>query len=199
MVVRDWMSSPVVTVDPTTTASAALKLMFQRKVHRVPVIDEHGKLVGIVTRATLLELDTPSTSTFVGSVMTPAPFTTHPLAPIEQAAARMRDLRVGALPVLDGGRLVGIVTESDIFDAFLELLGVGHGSTVTVEMTDVTRDLARILDAVTADEVPLNGVTSRRHRGSTFAILSVKEKDRRALAAALAKTGLAHTQTHVEP
>ncbi|HXX38367.1 MAG TPA: CBS domain-containing protein [bacterium] len=199
MVVRDWMSSPVVTVDPTTTASAALKLMFQRKVHRVPVIDEHGKLVGIVTRATLLELDTPSTSTFVGSVMTPAPFTTHPLAPIEQAAARMRDLRVGALPVLDGGRLVGIVTESDIFDAFLELLGVGHGSTVTVEMTDVTRDLARILDAVTADEVPLNGVTSLRHRGSTFAILSVKEKDRRALAAALAKTGLAHTQTHVEP
>jgi acetoin utilization protein AcuB len=197
MVVKDWMTSPVVTTTPTTSASAALKLMFQRRVHRLPVVDDHDKLVGIVTRGTLLELDTPSTNTLIGTAMTPTPFTTHPLTPIEQAAARMRDLRVGALPVLDNGRLVGIITESDIFDAFLERLGVGRGATVTAALVNIARDLTRALDAIAADGVPLNGVTSLAHRGSTFALFSVDEKDRRALLHALERAGLRPAETHV--
>ncbi|HLJ58515.1 MAG TPA: CBS domain-containing protein [bacterium] len=197
MVVKDWMSSPVVTAAPTASVSAALKLMFQRKVHRLPVVDDHDKLVGIVTRGALLELDTPSTTTAIGAVMTPTPFTTHPLTPVEHAATRMRDLRVGALPVLEDGRLVGIITESDIFDAFLELLGVGRGSTVTIALGNLAADLTRALDTIAAAGVPLNGVTSLAHRGSTFALFSVDEKNRRALVQALAKVGLNPAETHV--
>jgi len=187
MVVKDWMSSPVVTAAPTASVSAALKLMFLRKVHRLPVVDDHDKLVGIVTRGTLLELDTPSTTTAIGAVMTPTPFTTHPLTPIEHAATRMRE----------DGRLVGIITESDIFDAFLELLGVGRGSTVTIALGDIAADLARALDAIAAAGVPLNGVTSLAHRGSSFALFSLDEKDRRALVHALATVGLNPAETHV--
>ncbi|HKX16986.1 MAG TPA: CBS domain-containing protein [bacterium] len=147
MLVRDRMTSPVITTRPETETSAALKTMYVHKVRRLPVVDERGALVGIVTQRTLYEHGKASTP--VADLMTPAPYTTAPETPIVEAAAKMRALGFGALPVLDRGQLVGIITESDIFAAFLELLGAGRAGThLVVPVAHVTTGVSAVLAAL---------------------------------------------------
>src|SRR5579864_5708674 len=102
MLVRDRMTSPAITTRPDTETSAALKTMYVHKVRRLPVVDERGTLVGIVTQRTLYEHGKASTP--VADLMTASPYTTAPESPIVEAAAKMRALGFGALPVLDHGR-----------------------------------------------------------------------------------------------
>ncbi|HLN15029.1 MAG TPA: CBS domain-containing protein [bacterium] len=196
MLVRDRMTQPVITVGPRANVSGALKLMFRRKVYRLPVLDEHGRLVGIVTRGTLLQHGTEEADPPVEAVMTPTPFTTHPLTPIEQAAVRMRDLRVGALPVLDQGRLVGIITESDIFDAFLELLGARSDARVTIALTDIAQQLPRLVTVAASTGVRMHGVTALSNGAGSFAIVSIDHADPNALVRALHEAGFTSTEAH---
>jgi len=196
MLVRDRMSQPVITIGPRASASGALKLMFHRKVYRLPVIDEHGRLVGIITRGTLLQHGAQAADPPVEAMMTPTPFTTHPLTPIEDAAVRMRDLRVGALPVLDQDRLVGIITESDVFDAFLELLGARSGSRVTIALTDIARELPRLLAVTASTGVRVHGVTALTDGAGPFAIVSIDQPDPNDLVRALHEAGFTSTEAH---
>ena len=127
MTVKDRMSSPAVTATPETRTKDALQTMYIRKIRRMPVVDDRGKLVGIVTQRDLFEkgqADTP-----VGAIMSRDPYTIAVDTSVVHAATLMRNLGLGGLPVLDHGQLVGIITESDIFDAFLELLGAGRAGT----------------------------------------------------------------------
>src|SRR5579884_2521572 len=175
MLVRDRMTSPAITVSPETDKTTALRTMYVHKIHRLPVVDEHGRLVGIVTQRDLLERG--SAATPLRDIMTPGPYTTAPDVPIVRAAALMRTVGIGALPVVDRGQVVGIITESDIFDAFLELLGARHeGARVVVPLPDTAdekdpRDLVRALSeagfAPTSISVgPLEAESPGHARGS---------------------------------
>ncbi len=162
MYVRNSMTSNPYTVGPDATIAETLELMREKKVHRVPVL-EHGKLVGIITERRLLEVSpSPATTlsvfeinyllakTKVGTLMTKDVVTVAPGTLLEEAARLMRDRDVGALPVLEGGKLVGIITESDLFDAFLEILGFrSRGTRIAVEVEDdrpgLLADIARII------------------------------------------------------
>jgi acetoin utilization protein AcuB len=152
MLIRDRMSRPVVTIRPDATAADGLATMYAGRKHRLPVVDRDA-LVGIVTWKDLAAPrggaeSCPPTDTPVGRLMTANPITVPPEAPIEVGAALMRQFHIGGIPVLDSGRLVGIITESDVFDAFADLLGPPPGGTrLTVTLPEHPRALAELVAA----------------------------------------------------
>jgi CBS domain-containing protein len=121
------MSSDPVTIDPQTTLPEANRLMKECGIRRLPVVD-NGRLVGIVTLGDIREAS-PSNATSlsiyelnyliarltVGHIMTREPITIAPDSSIEAAARLMLEHKVSSLPVVDGNKVVGIITESDIF------------------------------------------------------------------------------------
>ncbi|HET9339811.1 MAG TPA: CBS domain-containing protein [Casimicrobiaceae bacterium] len=122
MLVRERMSSPVVTVSRDTTHQKALELMQQKRLRRLPVLDRARRLVGIVAERDLLLAATryPSAAIEVGEVMATRLVTASPGMDLTGAARLMLEHRVGGLPVVEDGALVGIITESDIFRRFVE-------------------------------------------------------------------------------
>jgi acetoin utilization protein AcuB len=125
--VKDWMTPDPVTIDPHTTLPDANRLMKECNIRRLPVV-EKSKLVGIVTLGDLREAS-PSNATAlsiyelnfllarlsVSELMSRDPITVPPDTSIEAAARLMLEHKIGGLPVVADGRLVGIITESDIF------------------------------------------------------------------------------------
>ncbi|HDH10077.1 MAG TPA: CBS domain-containing protein [Chloroflexi bacterium] len=136
MLVGERMTKRPITVDPETPFEDALHLMRREKIRRLPVVDKKGKLVGIVTEKDLLYASpSPATSLSiyelhyllsklkVHEVMTKEVITVTEYTPLEEAARIMADNKIGALPVMRGDKLVGIITETDLFKIFLEMLG----------------------------------------------------------------------------
>ncbi|MCL4463933.1 MAG: CBS domain-containing protein [Firmicutes bacterium] len=139
MLVKDKMTTQVITIGPQTTVPDALALMEEKRVRRLPVV-EKDRLVGIVTLLDLVRASpSPATSLSiwelnyllaklpVKDVMAKKLYTVKMDAPIDEAAALLRENRIGGLPVVDNGIIVGIITETDIFAAFMEMLGVSRG------------------------------------------------------------------------
>jgi len=132
--VRDWMTSPVVTIPPTMSVHAAHRLMTDRRIRRLPVVQD-GRLVGIVTLGDLRAAE-PSGATslsraeiltllddlHVSEIMHRAVFTVSPDTPIREAAGMMLVHRVSGLPVVKEGVIIGMITESDIFRMLVRML-----------------------------------------------------------------------------
>jgi acetoin utilization protein AcuB len=164
MYVLNSMTSNPYTVSPDATIAETMELMREKKIRRLPVL-ENGKLVGIITERKLLEVSpSPATSlsvfeinyllakTRVASLMTKDVITVMPGTLLEEAARIMRDKDIGALPVLDNGALVGIITETDIFDAFLEILGFrSRGTRLSVEIDQDKPGILADIAAIIAD------------------------------------------------
>jgi acetoin utilization protein AcuB len=123
MFVRRWMSSPAVTIPKEVPAASALEFMRRRKVRRLPVTDG-GRLVGIVTQSDLQA--SRRDAEYVEDRMTRNPLTVAPEDTLEQAARLMLEKKVSGLPVVEKEALAGIITESDVFRALCEMLGVGE-------------------------------------------------------------------------
>jgi acetoin utilization protein AcuB len=121
MFVRDWMSTPAATIPKVVTAETAQEFMKRRKVRRLPVLDGE-RLAGIVTLSDLQA--SKRTGAFVEDLMTAKPATVLPDDTLELAARLMLERKVSGLPVVEDGRVVGILTESDVFRALCEMLGV---------------------------------------------------------------------------
>lgn len=127
--VKDWMARDVLTVSPESGVLAAGQLMREKGVRRLPVVDGHGRLVGIVTFGDVREAKPSAASTLstwemnyllarltVAEIMHKAPLTISPDATIGEAAYLMNKHKISGLPVCDAqNNLVGILTESDIF------------------------------------------------------------------------------------
>ena len=123
MLVSSRMSGPAVTIRQDADFQQALGLMQQKRLRRLPVVDDAGHLVGIVVERDLLM----AASRFVGSHVELAEFMTKnvvtatPDMTLNQVAKTMLNLKIGGLPVIRDGEVVGIITESDIFKRFVEL------------------------------------------------------------------------------
>jgi len=128
--VKDWMSQDVITIDGDACClPEAHRLMADNKIRRLPVVDKHGRLVGIVTRGdvrgaepsqatslSIWELNYLLANLKIADIMTPNPVTVSENSTIGEAANLMLEHKVSGLPVVNGARqLVGIITESDIF------------------------------------------------------------------------------------
>jgi len=123
MLVRDRMSAHPVTIGHDADYKVALKLMEQHRLHHVPVLDARRKLVGIVAERDLLLAATRhlQSAIEVAEVMHPNVTTATLDMPIAEAATLMADNRIGGLPVVDENEcVVGVITETDIFRAFVE-------------------------------------------------------------------------------
>lgn len=122
MLVANRMSARVVTIEPQQSLEQARTLLLKHKVRQLPVLKQK-KLVGILTDRDLRSA--PTTAKLVGEVMTPKPLFVGSAASVDEAARLIRLHRIGALPVVDDGRLVGILSATDVLDAFIDLSGVG--------------------------------------------------------------------------
>jgi acetoin utilization protein AcuB len=125
MLVRNRMSRPALTVRQDADFQKALALMQERKLRRLPVVDERNRLVGIVVERDLLlaAMRYLQSRVEVGDIMTRDVLTVRPDTDLVEVARTMLERKIGGLPVLEDGQVVGIITESDIFRRFVELRG----------------------------------------------------------------------------
>lgn len=166
MLVRDWMTADPQTVTAATPVMEAMQRLRDGGYRRLPVVRD-GKLVGIVTDRDLKEA-TPSKATSLSvyelnyllskltikEVMTAPVMTIGPDDAIEEAALLMETHRVSGLPVVDHGKLVGILTITDLLRAFVRFLGLREGGTrVTVDLPDEPGVLARAAEAAPPSNV----------------------------------------------
>lgn len=164
MLVKDRMTQNPLTILPDMPVAEALSFMRQKNVRRFPVVNKKGKLVGIVAEKDLLYASpSPATSLSVYEVgyllsklkveeiMAKKVTTVSPDAPLEEAARVMVDNQVGALPVMDKDHLIGIITETDIFKTFLEMMGARRpGIRLTIHLRDEPGVLGRIAGNIAA-------------------------------------------------
>jgi acetoin utilization protein AcuB len=161
MLVKRRMSQPVITVPPEMSVPDCLKLMQRERIRRMPVM-ENGRLIGIVSDKDLLNAS-PSDATSlsmwevsylvnrikVKDVMTKQVLTIAEDMPIEEAARIMVDNKVGGLPVVRNGDVVGLITETDLFKVLLELMGAREqGVRVTAIVPEKQGELAAITRAI---------------------------------------------------
>jgi acetoin utilization protein AcuB len=161
MLVGERMKSPVITIRPDMSVIDALNLMRQEHIRRTPVV-KNGKLVGIVSEKDLLNASpSPATSLNIyemnyllsklqiKDVMKTKVLTVAEDTPIEEAARIMADNKIGSMPVLQDGRIVGMITETDLFKLLLELMGAREaGVRVTALLRDQRGKLAALTQAV---------------------------------------------------
>ena len=163
MLVGERMSKPVVTIPPEMPITEALNLMKKERIRRLPVVKK-GKLAGIVSDKDLLNASPSPVTTLsiwemnyllskitVAEVMSKNVMTVTEDTPIESAARIMADNKVGGLPVMRDSHVVGIITETDLFKIFLELLGAREtGVRVSVLLEDKRGKLADLTEAISS-------------------------------------------------
>ncbi|MBN1889073.1 MAG: CBS domain-containing protein [Thermoflexales bacterium] len=194
MLVRECMTRDPITVAPNTPVPVALRLMREKKVRRLPVLDSHGKLAGIVSDKDLLYASPSPATTLavweipdllakikVETVMARDVISVSEDTPLEEAARIMVDNRIGGLPVMQAQTLVGIITETDLFKVLLQLLGGRRpGVRVTATIPGVKGTLAKIAAAIFGaggDIVGLGLSEAVEDNGNQWGKLTVKVQD----------------------
>lgn len=206
MLVRERMTSPAVTITPETPFQDALKLMRDKKFRRLPVVDSAGKIVGIVSERDMLHASpSPATSLSVwevnyllwklkiSDIMTHNVLTLQQDTPIEDAANLMVTHKIGGVPIVDdSGKVVGVITETDIFRAFVEMLGGGeHGLRLMVQVPAGSGTLAKLAGKIAEQGGVILSVGSmnREADGARDVIIKVKGVTKDKLIPALESIG----------
>jgi len=193
MLVGERMSHPIISIAPDMPVHDALDMFKRERIRRAPVVKE-GKLVGIVSDKDLLNASPSPASSLsiwemnyllskitVSEVMTRKVRTVAEDTPIEEAARIMADNKIGGLPVLRDGHVVGIITETDLFKIFLEFMGAREkGVRVTALIDEKPGQLAKITNAIA--EVGGNFIAFGQFTGEdpsnrlvTFKVTGLKE------------------------
>ena len=151
MLVIERMSTTPVTITGGLTVTQALEVIERRNVHHLPVVNDRGSLVGIITERDLLRA---KGNEVVENLMERRVITVTEYTPLENAARIMADHKIGSLPVMRDGKLVGIITQTDLFKVFLELLGAREPG---VRLTMLVPEEKGILAKLTAEIAELGG------------------------------------------
>jgi acetoin utilization protein AcuB len=183
------MQRDVITIEPSTTHREAMQILQQHNIRRLPVL-AHGKLVGIVSQKDLLSAQPSPATTLsvyeifalldkmpIKQIMTQPVITIGEETTLEDAANIMLTRKIGCLPVVKGHQLIGIITESDIFRLFVEVLGGNEvGSKFTIELSDSPGKLAEVCTAVASAGGNIISVTSLRTVRPFTREITVKER-----------------------
>jgi len=203
MFVKSRMSKYPLTIGPEESLSDAHKYMHEQKVRHLPVVKSDEKMLGLIAEDDLLKAEPSSATSLsvreihhllmevkVKAVMVKDVITTTEDTPIEEAAHLMLDNKIGCLPVMRDGKLVGIITESDIFRTFMELFAAREkGLRITLESPNKAGGLAKITQAV-ADEggyISACGTFNLEDTAKKGVALKVRNVDREILTEALSK------------
>ena len=151
MLVIERMTRPIVGITGAETVRQALDVIEQHKVRHLPVLDDTGALIGIVSEKDLLRSkeDLPIREVMTTDVITVTEYTAR-----DEASRIMADHRISSLPVMRNGKLVGIITETDLFMIFLELLGARKEG---VRLTMLVPDEKGMLASMTGEIAAMGG------------------------------------------
>ena len=180
MPVQNWMTTDVVSVGPDTSLLKVGKLMKDHHIRRIPVVDEKGQVVGIISDRDVRDAS-PSKATTLDmyemhyllaelkakNIMTAKPITVKPTDTVEQAALIMLDNKVGGLPVVDdSGKLVGIISDHDVFKALVDITGARLGGLqFAIELPDQPGTARPLFDLL------------RAHNARLLSVLTVSNAD----------------------
>ena len=162
MLVKDQMTPDPICGHAEMPVTEAQELMQQNSIRHLPIVDADGKLVGLVTQRSLMQAvpsDVSKFSSFVvnyvlakikaRNIMVKDVVTIEEHIAIEEAARIMADQKIGCLPVMRNGALVGIISDNDLFTTMVGLLGARReGVRVTVLQPDRAGEVARISKAI---------------------------------------------------
>jgi acetoin utilization protein AcuB len=188
MLVKEMMRSPVTVIAVEATIGEAHELLQSHGFRHLPVVDR-GRLVGVLTDrdlrfATSNLCHTARTAEDpVSGAMSSPPLTADPLDPVEDAARIMREHKIGCLPVVDGGELVGILTGMDLLDALMILTGVTKPSSrLEVALADRPGELARLTAFLADRHVNIHSILTYPSPEAVRTVLRVASNQIRPLA-----------------
>lgn len=147
MLVGQIMSQKVISISPDKRVGQALKLMQKHQIRHLPVV-KNDRMVGWITSRDVREVLLASMleEIKVGDVMVQAPITVSPETDVEEAARLIHENKIGGIPVMEGDRLVGVITMMDLISAFITMLGLLKGSS---RLDLVLENKPEVLDAAT--------------------------------------------------
>jgi acetoin utilization protein AcuB len=191
MLVGERMTRNPLTTAPDTPVTEALNFMRREKVRRLPVVDKKGKLIGIISEMDLLYASpSPATSLSVWEVnyllaklevqevMTKKVITVTEDVPLEDAARIMADNKIGGLPVVRDGTVVGIITETDLFKIFIELFGARQrGVRLTMLVPAIKGELAKITTEIASRNGNILALGTFLGEDPTNALIAIKVED----------------------
>lgn len=174
MLVKDWMTTDPITVNPDTSVMKASQVMKENNVRRLPVINDKGQVVGIVTDRDLKEASPSKATTLdvhelyyllselkVKDIMSRKVITITAEETVEKAAVIMLEHKVTGLPVVDNGRLMGILSQGDVFRVLTSITGIYRGGTqFAFTLEDRPGSIKEVADVI------------RKHGGRMVSILS---------------------------
>lgn len=193
MLVSEWMSKQPITVTPETSLMQATKMMKENKIRRLPVVDENGRLVGIVTDRDI-KAASPSLATTlevhelyyllselkIKSIMTKNPVSVLATDTVERAALLMTERRVGGLPVVDvSNRVVGVISDTDVFQVLIAITGVKHGGVqLAFQLSDEPGSLKQMIDDLRRYEARIVSILTSFEEGGRKVYVRIKPMDR---------------------
>ncbi len=188
MIIERRMTRNPVTATPDMSIAEASNLMKQEKVHRLPVLDKDKKLVGLITEKDILYASPSPASSLsihemayllskltVKKLMSKNVVTINKDTTVEEAARMMVDQDLSCLPVLEGDKLIGIVSKSDMFKILLELFGARHfGIRVSFVVEDKPGTIAKISQALSEQNIDIITFGTFMGTDPTNAICTIK-------------------------
>lgn len=191
MIIKDVMTHNPICVSEKTTINEAMQIMQKNKFGKLPVVDGSQRLVGIITKndinkaspsdATTLdkyEINSLLSKLTCGKIMTKEVISVTENEVIEDAAKLMIDKEIGCVPVVKNDVVTGIVTESDLFSIFTDMLGAGYnGVRVNFHMENKPGKLAAFLEAVSKENGNIISVATRQSEKAGCRRVTVKATD----------------------
>lgn len=205
MLVKDYMTKHPLLGQPTMSVVEAQRFMGENKIRHLPIVGKGKRLLGLVTRQTLLvhpaklgslnvwEITRFLSNLTVGDVMVKAKdvISVDKDATIEEAARIMVENKIGCLPVLEDGIVIGIITEIDLLAQLMEMMATRlPGVRVTVRMPNVSGELAKLVSAISAQGwgiLACGGVPSPHDPAKWDAVVKIRDVPKEAVVAALEK------------
>jgi acetoin utilization protein AcuB len=204
MRVRDIMSTNVIAVDEITSIQKARKIMEAHKIRRLPVMKK-DKLVGLVTERMLLEawpsstrelsipeLDDLLNKMTVKEIMVKEPYTISPDMPPEEVLKLGQEMGYGGFPVVEYGRLIGVVTESDVVRLMTRILGVTKkGKRITIKGNNIFGNMQKIMSILDRNKTVLLSLMSLEdpEEKEWLIVLRLKNEDVESIAEELKSVG----------
>jgi acetoin utilization protein AcuB len=192
MIVSMWMTRDVATIEPATPIVEVARIMAVKKIRRLPVVEKKATglvLCGIVSATDILHASPAHVNPFAAQpdagqlhgaaseIMTRHVFTALPETPIEEAACVMRDQKIGALPVVHDHHLAGLITETDIFRAFVSLFEHPEGGLrITFGAAKGEDVFCQIAALAQAHGIHVNSLFSSEYHGRLVWIVHVAGK-----------------------
>lgn len=188
MIVADVMSKTPIFINPDVSLTEAKALMTKEKISKLPILDKNNKLVGIVTKNDLQKAAPSAATTLdiyevgyllsklkVEKIMSKPVISVNVGELIEEAARMMTDNKIGCLPVMKDGILAGIITETDLFRAFIEMFGARYkGVRIEIEIAEKPGEIAKISQHIAEQNGNIVSIVTREGSDVTKRFITMR-------------------------